>query len=286
MDPTRIAFEERGSGRPLVLLHGLGDRRQSWTAVMRRLSADYRVICVDLPGFGASPGPGPDEPYDVLTLTDDIEAFCRLHGLERPHLAGNSLGGSIALELGVRGLAASVTVFSPAGFSDRLARCAIRGVGALSRLAARVPMPVKERLANTAPARTAARIALRGDPSSPAAKATRFSVRGLQQGSPYIRLVPRIAEYAFTARPIECPVTIAWGDRDRTLLPSSAAHAHRRVPNARMVSLIGSGHIPMADDPVTAAEHVRWTCRAADLGSAKAAARNAAGRVTKPGPRD
>ncbi|NYH52953.1 pimeloyl-ACP methyl ester carboxylesterase [Nocardiopsis arvandica] len=281
MDPKRIAFEERGSGRPLVLLHGLGDRRQSWTAVVDRLAADYRVVCVDLPGFGATPAPAPDEPYDVYSLTDDIHAFCELHGLDRPHLAGNSLGGSIALELGVRGLAASVTVFSPAGFSDDVAKLGMRAVGGLSRLATRVPMPVKERLADTAPARALARTALRGDPRSPTAKATRFSVRGLRKGSPFIRMVSRIAEYEFTARPIGCPVTIAWGDRDRTLLPSSAAHAHRRVPNARMVSLIGSGHIPMADDPVTAAEHIRWTCRAADLGSPGAAARNAAGRARR-----
>ncbi|MFD6948992.1 alpha/beta hydrolase [Nocardiopsis sp. TSRI0078] len=282
MDPKRIAFEERGSGRPLVLLHGLGDRRQSWTAVMARLAEDYRVLCVDLPGFGATPAPAPDEPYDVRTLTDDIQAFCELHGLGRPHLAGNSLGGSIALELGVRGLAASVTVFSPAGFSDSLGRFGIRAVGGLSRLATHVPMRTKERLADTAPARALARVALRGDPTSPRAKATRFSVRGLQKGSPFIRMVSRIAEYDFTARPIECPVTIAWGDRDRTLLPSSAVHAHRRVPNARMVSLIGSGHIPMADDPVTAAEHIRWTCRAADVGDTRVAARNAAGRGRSP----
>lgn len=276
MDPTRIAFEERGRGHPLVLLHGLGDRRQSWKAVTGRLAEEHRVISVDLPGFGATPAPGPEEPYDILTLTDDVQAFCELHGLGRPHLAGNSLGGSIALELGTRGLASSVTVFSPAGFSDAPARYGMRVVGALSRAAARIPMPVKERLASTAPARALARVALRGDPTSPGAKATRFSVRGLQKGSPYIRLVPRVAEYVFTARPIACPVTIAWGDRDRTLLPSSAVHAHRRVPNARMVSLIGSGHVPMADDPVTAAEHVLWTCRAAGRGRTGAAARGAA----------
>lgn len=276
MDPTHIAFEERGSGRPLVLLHGLGDRRQSWNAVMGRLASEYRVICVDLPGFGATPAPALDEPYDVHTMTEDVRAFCALHGLDRPHLAGNSLGGSIALELGGQGLAGSVTVFSPAGFSDELARFGIRAVSAFANLATRIPMPVKERLASTAPARALARVALRGDPSSPAAKATRFSVRGLQRGAPYVRLVPRLAEYDFDARPIECPVTIAWGDRDRTLLPSSAVHAHRRVPNARMVSLIGSGHIPMADDPVTSAEHIRWTCRAADLGSVRIAAQNAA----------
>lgn len=264
MDPRHIAYERHGSGRPIVLLHGLGDRRQSWRAVAPQLVADYEVVSIDLPGFGESPAPARDEPYDVHGLVRVVREFCALHGLQHPHLAGNSLGGSIALELGVQGVAGSVTVFSPAGFSDNLARWGMRTVGVVANLATRIPMPVKERLADTPAARVAARVALRGDPSSPEAKATRFGVRGLEPGAPYVRMVPKIAEYDFVARPIDCPVTIAWGDHDRTLLPSSARHAHERVPSARMVSLLGAGHIPMADDPLAVAEHIRWTCNAAD----------------------
>ncbi|MEV2278254.1 alpha/beta hydrolase [Nocardiopsis sp. NPDC049922] len=271
MDPTRIAFERRGSGRPLVLLHGLGDRRQCWRAVTAGLTREYQVVCVDLPGFGASPAPAPDEPYDVRALTDALQEFCELHGLERPHLAGNSLGGSVALELGVRGAAGSVTVFSPVGFSDALARLGIRAVGAAARLAARAPGPLKERIADSAPARALARAVLRGNPASPESRSVRFSVDVLEPGSAFVRMMPGVAEYAFVPRPLDCPVTIAWGDRDRTLLPSSAVSARRLVPHARMVSLIGSGHIPMADDPRTVAEHIRWTCRAADrVGAAPA----------------
>ncbi|GAB3732520.1 alpha/beta fold hydrolase [Nocardiopsis nanhaiensis] len=264
MDPRSIAFDRRGSGRTAVLLHGLGDRRQCWRAVVPRLADEYEVVTLDLPGFGASPAPDREEPYDVHSLVRVVREFCAFHGFERPHLVGNSLGGSIALELGAQGLAGSVTVFSPAGFSDKVGRWGIRAVGMAANLATRVPMPVKERIADTPPARAAARIALRGNPSSPEAKAARFSVRELDPGAPFVRLVSKVADYDFAPRPISCPVTIAWGDRDRTLLPSSAVHAHQRVPNARMVSLLGSGHIPMADDPGTVAEHIRWTCRAAD----------------------
>ncbi|MEU3018491.1 MULTISPECIES: alpha/beta hydrolase [unclassified Nocardiopsis] len=264
MNPRHIAFERRGSGRPVLLLHGLGDRRQSWKSVSPRLTDRFEVVSLDLPGFGDSPAPELRQPYDVHSLVRVVREFCELHGLERPHLAGNSLGGSIALELGVQGVAGSVTVFSPAGFSDRFARWGMRTVGAVANLATHLPMPLKERLADTAPARAAARIALRGDPSSPEAKATRFGIQGLTPGAPYVRMVPRIADYDFTPRPIHCPVTIAWGDRDRTLLPSSADNAHRRVPNARMVSLLGVGHIPMADDPLSVADQIRWTCTAAD----------------------
>ena len=265
MDPTRIAFERQGSGRPLVLLHGLGDRRRSWSAVLPHLVREHCVLCIDLPGFGRTPAPSADEPYDVASMTDAVEAFCRFHGLERPHIAGNSLGGAIALELGVRGVAGSVTVFSPAGFSGGPGRWGLYAAGAFARAAARVPMPVKEKLAGTRPARSLARTLLRGAPSASRSETVHFSVRGLQEGSPFIRMIPRIAEYDFAARPIDCPVTIAWGDRDRTLPPSGAGRAHRRVPTACMVSLIGSGHIPMADDPVTVARHIERTCRSADL---------------------
>ena len=229
-----------------------------------RLSDDYEVIAIDLPGFGESPGPEPEEPYDVPALVRVVEGFCASQGLERPHLVGNSLGGSIALELGTRGVAGSVTVFSPAGFSDEPARWGMHALGMLAKLATRVPMPVKKRLADTSPARAVARIALRGDPSSPQAESLRFGVEKLEPGSAYVRMVPQIAEYDFVPRPIDCPVTVAWGDQDRTLPPSSARNAHERLPFARMVSLIGAGHIPMVEDPLTVAEQIRWTCRLAD----------------------
>ncbi|MGW5876834.1 alpha/beta fold hydrolase [Nocardiopsis terrae] len=264
MNPGNIAYDRWGSGRPVILLHGLGDRRQSWRAVAPRLTGDYEVVAVDLPGFGESPAPERNEPYDVAGLVRVVREFCELHGFERPHLVGNSLGGSIALELGVQGVAGSVTVFSPAGFSDRFARWGMRTAGLAANLAARVPLTVRERLADTPPARAAARRVLRGDPASPGARTARFGVRELEPGGSYVRLVPRIADYDFTARPIPCPVTVAWGDRDRMLPPSGAGHAHRRIPGARMVSLIGAGHIPMADDPLAVSGHIRWTCRAGD----------------------
>lgn len=264
MDPTRIAFERRGHGRPLLLLHGLGDRRQSWRSVMRELGGEYEVVAVDLPGFGDSPGPPRDEPYDVPALVTVVREFCALHGLDRPHLAGNSLGGAIALELAAQDHASSVTVFSPAGFLPRRTRFRLYVLGALAGLAAHAPMPVKERIADSAPARAAARATMRGNPASPEARSVRFGVRSLWPGAPYVRMVPRIADYRFEHQLITCPVTVAWGDRDRTLLPSTAQHAHERLPDARRVSLIGCGHIPMADDPLTVAEQIRWTCGAAD----------------------
>ncbi|WP_046472511.1 alpha/beta fold hydrolase, partial [Allosalinactinospora lopnorensis] len=112
-------------------------------------------------------------------------------------------------------------------------------------------------------ARAVARRVLRGDHTAPAARQVRFDATALSPDSPFVRLAPLVAEYAFSAPDVPCPVTIAWGDRDR-LLPAAGAHrALRRIPHARQVTLLGCGHIPMADNPRAVAAEILQTCRAA-----------------------
>ena len=108
-----LAFDRTGSGAPLVLLHGLGHRRQAFDAVVPRLAAERDVITVDLPAMGESPPPAVG---DYRTMADMVEKLFSELGLERPHVAGNSLGGLIALELAARGAVRSATALSPAGF--------------------------------------------------------------------------------------------------------------------------------------------------------------------------
>lgn len=264
METSRIAYERRGSGSPVLLLHGLGHRRQTWRPVMGRLAREHEVFALDLPGFGATPGPGPGEPYGIGSLIEAVRRFCAERGIERPHLVGNSLGGAVALELGARDAAASVTVFSPVGFATPPARFRARMLAAGAGLAAHVPGGVKQAVAASPPARAAARLALRGNPDAPSARSVSFNVRELEPGSPFVRLFPQVAVYAFDADGVDCPVTIAWGDRDRLLHPGGAQRAFRRLPHARQVTLLGCGHIPMAEAPGAVAEQVRLTCRRAE----------------------
>src|SRR5258705_378721 len=90
-----LAYERMGSGPTLVLLHGVGHRRQAWGAVLDRLTPHRDVIIADLPGHGESPPLEEGKPAleamlgAVTALLDDL-------GLERPHVAGNSLGGTVA----------------------------------------------------------------------------------------------------------------------------------------------------------------------------------------------
>src|ERR1700710_103282 len=111
-----LACERHGSGEPLVLIHGVTHRRQAWYPVLDLLTPHREVVLVDLPGHGESPALITDGRPVEDVLRETFKQFLDEQGLERPHVAGNSLGGRIALEAGVHGHARSVTALSPAGF--------------------------------------------------------------------------------------------------------------------------------------------------------------------------
>ncbi|MEH1016764.1 alpha/beta fold hydrolase [Micromonospora sp. CPCC 206060] len=116
MSAAEVVYERRGNGTPLVLLHGIGHHWRAWLPVLDRLAAAHDVVAIDLPGFGQSPVPATGLPRDMPEVVAAVVDICTALGLARPHVAGNSLGGAIALELAAAGRVASATALSPAGF--------------------------------------------------------------------------------------------------------------------------------------------------------------------------
>ncbi|MDQ4040208.1 MAG: alpha/beta fold hydrolase, partial [Actinomycetota bacterium] len=112
---TALAHDRCGSGEPLVLIHGIGSQRQVWGPVMDRLTPQREVVALDLPGFGDSPV-APDAELTPAGHARYVAALLDELGLKRPHVAGNSLGGGVALELARMGRARSATGLSPVGF--------------------------------------------------------------------------------------------------------------------------------------------------------------------------
>src|SRR6202000_2519252 len=100
----------------LVLVHGVTHRRQAWYPVLDELAEQREVVLVDLPGHGQSPPLCTAGRPIREVLRDEFKQFLDDQGLERPHVAGNSLGGLVALIAGAEGDARSVTALSPAGF--------------------------------------------------------------------------------------------------------------------------------------------------------------------------
>lgn len=110
-DPARLKFKrvrtpigylstmEAGAGQPIVLLHGLGGTKASFLSSMNWLADSYRVIAVDLPGFGDSVKPI-GARYDALYFARSVVKLLDRLGIERAHVIGNSMGGRVALEVG------------------------------------------------------------------------------------------------------------------------------------------------------------------------------------------
>jgi len=149
-----LAYRRVGAGEPLLLLHGLGSQWQVWEPVLALLSRERDVAAVDLPGFGESPPFEPDVSPTPDRIARSVAALLDELGWKDPHVAGNSLGGWVALELARMGRARSVVAISPAGFWSsgelRFARSSLRA----SRWVARALRPVLPAAMATAAGRT------------------------------------------------------------------------------------------------------------------------------------
>ncbi len=234
-----LAYDRVGTGPPLVLLHPLGADRHVWEPVLRLLAPERECIAVDLPGFGESPVT--DAGVEPAAIARAVRALVDELGLSDPHLAGNSLGGWVALEAGLAGWPASVTAIAPAGLWPRplgpkpqIARRLARASRPLLRAALRSPglrsavlrssMAHPERV----PADAAAGLVL-AYADAPGFTAANRAMRSGQ----FLGLAD-----------VTVPITLVWPEFDRLIARP------RTVPaGVRQIELPGCGHMPMWDDP-------------------------------------
>lgn len=98
VDGLTVAYERVGDGPPLVLLHGyVGDGPTTWRRQIEGLSDEFTVVAWDAPGAGRSSNP--PESFGMAGYADCLAGFVDRLGLEKPHMAGLSFGGALALEL-------------------------------------------------------------------------------------------------------------------------------------------------------------------------------------------
>jgi pimeloyl-ACP methyl ester carboxylesterase len=99
VDGMDLHVRTAGQGPDLLLVHGLGGASTSWQATAERLADRFRVIAPDLPGFGRSPIPAAD--YTPGFFVDVLVGLLDRMGVEETHAIGSSMGGQVALELGL-----------------------------------------------------------------------------------------------------------------------------------------------------------------------------------------
>jgi len=236
-----LSFARRGSGPPLVLIHGLGGSQIIWRPVLDRLAAERDVIALDLPGFGASPPLS--EPPTARALGDAVLAFCREQGVERPHVAGNSLGAWVALEMAKAGAVASVAAISPAGLWGRpLGPRTYDTHGRAQRARSLVSLLLRTRRGRALILRST----LARPENVPPADAAAL-VHAYLDSPGYAAANDEMRRSAFDHQGrITVPVAIAWGELDRLVGPPNAG---RVPPGATLTTMPGWGHTPTWDDP-------------------------------------
>jgi pimeloyl-ACP methyl ester carboxylesterase len=246
---SQLAFTRSGTGAPLVLLHALGLSRRTWDPVIPELAGHFDVIAVDLPGFGDSePLPAPAEPPAALAaavagLLDDL-------GVTAPHVAGNSLGGWVAVELAAIRPAASLTLLSPAGLWPKGAPWYDRASLRASRWLARHAAGSLSRLVRYRLGRALVLGQTHGRPTRLTPEYARAAIRSLGTSPGFDAALKATATRRIQATaPLGAPVTVAFGSRDLVLLPRQSRHVDQLPPGTHVRKLPGCGHVPISDNP-------------------------------------
>ena len=263
IDPTTLDRHviRVGAGEPMLLLHGVGHRKEAWDRMLPLLAADFDVAAVDLPGFGGSQ-PLP-VPQTEQAQAEWCAALMDALGWERAHVVGNSMGGHIAIRLGAMGRALTVTGISPGGMDQGWETTWAKSVLHLVERSA--PFAPRLRpLLRTGLGRRALLSVMFGQPGSLAAVDAIDAAESPGSATAFGETIDVLGQVE-TDVTVDVPVTIAWGTRDRLLLPRQAERWLRQLPDARLVKLQGLGHLPMAEDPELVSDVVRRTARGASL---------------------
>jgi pimeloyl-ACP methyl ester carboxylesterase len=259
-----------GSGPPLVCLHGFTDTWRTWELVLPALERRHDVLAPTLPGHAG--GPPLEAEIDQALMPDAIERAMDEAGFETAHIAGNSLGGYVALQLAARGRAESVVAFAPAGGwapGDATFEAMLRRFVTMHEQV-RAAAPHAEALVATAEGRRR----ITQDMTTNFEHIPRDLLVHLMLGVAQCRSVAPMIDYAIRAgypldaERIECPVRIVWGTEDRLLPWPAAAARYRRdwLPHADWIELEGIGHAPQLDVPLEAAELILGFSRAGRAG--------------------
>lgn len=264
----RSAYLEAGpaDGPPVLLLHGLGATNASLLPVLSDLAADHRVLAPDLPGFGASQAPG--GPYNSAWFAAWVEAFQVATGCRGAVLLGNSLGGRIALEVGLTHPASvsALVLLNPSPAFRRL-RQFVPAARLLSPVFGRLPAPALPRSLFVEMTRAMMSVPERLPQAwyDAAADEAQRVLRSPAHRQAFLSAVRAIyleeahGRHGFWDRlpGLEPPALFLWGDRDRMVPSSFARHVTDALPHAASIVLEDCGHVPQFEHPAETMTLVR-----------------------------
>ena len=246
VNDIRLAYDRRGKGMPLVLLHGYPLDHHLWDDVIPLLADRFDLILPDLRGFGESSTV--DSFYTMEDFASDITGLLDHLGIQKAAIAGHSMGGYVALAFA------------------RLYPERVNGLGLISSQVLADPPDRKE-----GRYKTAAEVADKGIASvletmapkfTPDPRLQKFARKSMERQQPaaYIGALKAMAERVDSTpllSSINYPVVIVHGDADSLIPIERAKEVKAALPNAYLVEVSGAGHMPMMEAKEITAEALR-----------------------------
>lgn len=248
-----LHYIDRGQGKVLVLLHGIGMSSNAWKPVIPLLSQSRRVLAFDAAGFGRSPALPCSTPPTTENLVKALRASLNELGIHEPvDIAGNSMGGWMALEAARQGFASSVVAISPAGLWLTPPLRAKHTFFGIRRIARAFPGLVSAALRQAWLREVLMAMPLttgcRRMPAEAAIEATFDFVNAVG----FDRTFAHATRFE-GGQSVQVPVTVAFGTHD-WLLPERARLRGELPVQTRWIEPQGWGHVPMWKDPEGVAE--------------------------------
>jgi len=245
---TQVHYRDQGRGPVLVLVHGTAASLHTWDAWTEELKNDFRIIRMDLPGFGLT-GPRPDRDYSTGSYVSLIKELLGRVGADRCFMAGNSLGGAITWNYALAhpGQVRKIILIDAAGYPmDRTPYVFI-----LART------PVLNSIMRWVTPRSVFRhniLEVYGDDSKVTeALLDRYYELTMREGNRQA-LIDRSREMTGydpeKISKITTPALIMWGSDDKWITVSHAHNFKRDLKNSRLVIYQGAGHVPMEELPL------------------------------------
>jgi pimeloyl-ACP methyl ester carboxylesterase len=257
IDGVPVHYQEKGTGTPLVLLHGFTSSTYSWKDVFEPLSQNFRVIAVDLKGFGFSGKP--DGDYSRRAQAMLVGHLLDYLKIDKAWLCGNSMGGEIGLNFALQNpqRVAGLILIDSAGVN-------VPGSGSLAP--GYLLLPVVGRVV-TALALTSDRLVRQGleksfyDQTKVTNERVAYYYRPLQtRGGQLAAVRARTQANKFPIEPelgrISVPTLIIWGAQD-ALIPLEAGYKiNKLIKESRLVIFDSCGHLPQEEMPARVVDEI------------------------------
>jgi len=271
VDGVQVHVRILGEGEPVFLLHGSFASLHTWDAWQQAMSPYYQTISLDFPGHGLT-GPDSLKRYGVKDYSELVHALAQKLNIEQYHVAGNSMGGAVAMQLAsdypgnVRSLNLIDAAGAPAGdrtLSDSTAPKKSNSGGAWIFQVARHPVFSKLLLSCTPKFLFAMNMKqVYGDDSKVTDEVTtRYYELMLREGNRQATLdrlsQPRNSNIQFER--LTMPTLILWGAEDTWIPLAQGKRLQQALPGSNLMILDGVGHVPMEESPTeTVSEYLSF----------------------------